>query len=124
MDRLSPDIIRKYPSDAIYALHRAIEDGDKHSVTKLLDNGTDINGFYRYDAITPLGKAIAYENIEMVEFLLIRGASPNQGLFEYDRENNQIINHKSPWALAQEQNAAFREKASTLLQQYGAFETN
>ncbi len=58
----------------------AVADGKIDRVAKLLDQGADINYSERYKS-TPLVSAVARpDNIEMVKFLISRGADVNKGV--------------------------------------------
>jgi len=63
-------------SDKADALSAAARKGDAAAVTKLLDEGVDVNTKFRY-GVTALSFAADHGNLEVVKVLLARGADPN-----------------------------------------------
>ena len=57
-------------------LHQAIRDGHTEKAIKLINKGADIEAI-DCNKDTPLGLAISMKNIEIVEFLLCKGANIN-----------------------------------------------
>jgi len=63
-------------SDKADALSAAARKGDAAAVSKLLDEGVDVNTKFRY-GVTALSFAADHGNLEVVKVLLARGADPN-----------------------------------------------
>jgi uncharacterized protein len=57
---------------------RETRSGDAARVGELLDRGVSIHRLYSRDGFTPLMRAAYYGHPELVQFLLARGADPNQ----------------------------------------------
>src|SRR5262245_54176544 len=62
------------PTDKAEALAAAARTGDAVTVTKLLDEGVDVNTKFRYGA-TALSYAADHGQLEVVKVLLARGAN-------------------------------------------------
>ena len=59
-------------------LHDMAQDGDIAKATLLLDHGADIDALDGEYRSTPLGMAARWGRLDMVTFLLERGADPNK----------------------------------------------
>jgi ankyrin repeat protein len=68
------------------AISKAAEIGDVEKVQKLLDGGADINT--RYDGRTPLERAAMHGKVEVVEYLLTKGAQNPVKAFEETMSKN------------------------------------
>ena len=76
--RTHPDTVLNGQQIVDEALHYAVYNGAREAVELLLERGADINalvGLGDWDAgTTPLHKAVDAEDVEMIHFLLSRGA--------------------------------------------------
>ena len=83
----TPIIDRELTTDE-NMLFLAIDKADYNTIQLMLDQGVDINAYYRSKGTTPLGRALEKNNRTTIQFLLERGADV-QG-YVYDAGNYRI----------------------------------
>ena len=83
----TPIIDRELTTDE-NMLFLAIDKADYNTIQLMLDQGVDINAYYRSKGTTPLGYALEKNNRTTIQFLLERGADV-QG-YVYDAGNYRI----------------------------------
>ncbi len=65
------------PADSVHALMAAVDAGDRDAVSRLIEQGADVNAGVRGDG-TALIRAVAHGDLAMVDELLRLGAQVNQ----------------------------------------------
>jgi len=129
-EKISPRLVAKYADTGVFssALVSAVRSKDRPTVELLLNNDVDIQ-VGPWGGISPLLAAMHAEDIEMMEYLLSRGANPNVGAvgqYYTDTEGNRVRDKDiSPWFVSSHpsQDPDFKKHAQDLLRKYGASES-
>jgi ankyrin repeat protein len=84
-------------------LHAAVRENDQDTVKRLVAGGADVNGLDTDLYETPLMTAVRYRRLDLIVFLLAKGADPSREANGYDNAGENAIElaarENSPWAL-------------------------